>query len=212
MTTVAYKFGEAAACFALVGLFAVAGSLVQWLRDNLGLIRTITEIEALAASVPDNGDVYIVPAFSGLLAPHWRAGARGLVAGLTQFAKSGHIARVALEARAYQTRDVEEVMQQESGISIRELRVDGGMTMNELLMRFQSDILKVPFIRPSVLETTCLGAAYAAGLAAGYWQATDDLVQNWAETRRWQPAMDHDQRARLTASWEKAVTRSFDWA
>ena len=211
MTTVAYKFGEAPACYALLGLFAVAGSLVQWLRDNLKLIRTSAEIEALAATVPDNGDVYIVPAFSGLMAPHWRADARGIIAGLTQFANAGHIARAALEAAAYQTRDVVEVMERESGILIRALHVDGGMTMNELLMQFQSDILNIPVVRPRVLETTALGTAYAAGLAVGYWQGTDDLVQHWAESRRWEPSMDQDQRAKLTASWKKAMARSFDW-
>jgi len=211
MTTVAYKFGEAPACYALLGLFAVAGSLVQWLRDNLKLIRTSAEIEALAATVPDNGDVYIVPAFSGLIAPHWRADARGIIAGLTQFANARHIARAALEAAAYQTRDVMEVMERESGILIRALHVDGGMTMNELLMQFQSDILNIPVVRPRVLETTALGATYAAALAVGYWQGTDDLVQHWAESRRWEPSMDQDQRTKLTASWKKAVARSFDW-
>jgi glycerol kinase len=211
MTTVAYKLGEAPARYALEGPFAVAGSLVQWLRDNLKLIRSSAEIEALAASVPDNGGVYIVPAFSGLYAPHWRFDARGIIAGLTQFAHTGHIARAALEAVAYQTRDVVEAMERDSGIPIRALRVDGGMVVNELLMQFQSDILNVPVMRPHVLETTALGAAYAAGLAVGYWQGTEELVRNWRVARNWKPAMEEDRRMQLTASWKKALTRSFGW-
>ena len=211
LTTVAYKLGDAPACYALEGPIAVAGSLVQWLRDNLKLIRSSAEIEALATTVPDNGDVYIVPAFSGLFAPHWRFDARGIIAGLTQFANDGHIARAALEAAAYQTRDVVEVMERESGIPICTLHVDGGMTVNELLMQFQSDILDVPVERPQVPETTALGAAYAAGLATGYWQGMDDLVRNWGVARRWEPAMEEDRRTKLMASWKKAVTRSFDW-
>jgi glycerol kinase len=211
MTTVAYKLGEAPARYALEGPFAVAGSLVQWLRDNLKLIRSSAEIEALAASVPDNGGVYIVPAFSGLYAPHWRFDARGIIAGLTQFVHTGHIARAALEAVAYQTRDVVEAMEQDSGIPIRTLRVDGGMVVNELLMQFQSDILNVPVMRPHVLETTALGAAYAAGLAVGYWQGTEELGHNWRVARNWKPALEEDRRMQLTASWKKALTRSFGW-
>lgn len=210
-TSVAYRFGDSPACYCLVGPVGVAGSIVQWLRDNLKLIGSSSEIEALAASVPDNGDVYIVPAFSGLLAPHWRADARGIIVGLTQFANGGHIARAALESAAYQTHDVLAVMERESGFSMPELRVDGGMARNSLLMQFQSDILNVPVVQPRVLETTALGAAYAAGLAVGYWEGTDDLVRNWAEARRWHPTMDQAQRTKLMAAWEKAVPRSFGW-
>jgi glycerol kinase len=211
LTTVAYRLGEARASYALEGPVAVAGSLVQWLRDNLKLIESSAAIEALAASVPDNGGVYIVPAFSGLCAPWWRPDARGIIAGLTQFANAGHISRAALEATAYQAADVLQAMERDSGIAIRTLRVDGGMTANTLLMQFQSDILNVPVVRPKVMETTALGAAYAAGLAVGYWQGTDDLVRNWEIARRWEPAMAADRRASLTASWRKTVARSFDW-
>jgi glycerol kinase len=211
LTTVAYKLGDAPASYALEGPIAMAGSLVLWLRDGLRLIGSSAEIEALAASVPDNGDVYIVPAFSGLCAPWWRPDARGIIAGLTQFAGAGHIARAALEATAYQTRDVLEAMQSDSGFVTSKLRVDGGMSANELLMQFQSDILDVPVVRPFVLETTALGAAYAAGLAVGYWNGTDDLMRNWAVARQWDPAMADDRRALLTASWRKAVSRSFGW-
>ena len=211
-TTVAYKFGDAPACYALEGVVAMAGSLVQWLRDGLKLIRASADIEALAATVPDNGGVYIVPAFSGLFAPHWRADARGLIAGLTHFANDGHSARAALEAAAYQTRDVVEAMERDSGIPIQVLRVDGGMTVNELLMRFQSDLLDIPVVRPTVVETTSLGAAYAAGLAVGYWKGTDDLVGNCGVARRWEPDMEQARRTGLIASWNKAVARSFDWA
>lgn len=212
LTTVAYQFGAEPACYALEGSIAVAGALVQWLRDNLRLIGSSAEIETLAASVPDNGDVYVVPAFSGLYAPYWRSDARGVIAGLTRFATGGHIARAALEATAYQTADVLLAMEQDSLIPIRTLRVDGGMVVNDLLMQFQSDILGVPVVRPRCIETTALGAAYAAGLAVGYWSGTDDLVRNWAAGQSWQPAMDEAQRVRLTASWKKAVSRSFDWA
>ncbi|MBN9559460.1 MAG: glycerol kinase GlpK [Alphaproteobacteria bacterium] len=212
VTTVAYQLGEEAPCYALEGSIAVTGALVQWLRDNLGLIGTSAEIEALAASVPDNGDVYIVPAFSGLYAPYWKAGARGVIAGLTRFANGAHIARAALEATAYQTRDVLAAMEQDSGIPIRELRVDGGMVVNALLMQFQSDILDVPVVRPRTIETTALGAAYVAGLAVGYWRGTDDLRANWGEAGRWSPEMPAARRNALYASWQKAVARSFDWA
>jgi glycerol kinase len=212
VSTVAYRLGEQKACYALEGSIAVTGSLVQWLRDNLRLIRTSGDIEALAASVADNGDVYIVPAFSGLYAPWWRADARGVIAGLTRYATAGHIARAALEATAYQTLDVIEAMQRDSGIPISTLRVDGGMVVNALLMQFQADILNVPVVRPRTIETTALGAAYAAGLAVGYWNGTDDLVRNWGVTHTWTPTMRPDRRSALTASWRKAVTRSFDWA
>ena len=212
LTTVAAKLGDAPATYALEGSVAIAGALVQWLRDNLGLIRSSDEIEALANTVPDNGDVYIVPAFSGLYAPYWRADARGIVAGLTRFATSGHIARAALEAVAFQTLDVVRAMEQDSEIPIRSLRVDGGMVVNQTLMRFQADLLNAPVVRPRVLETTALGAAYAAGLAVGYWSGLDDLRANWAAAETWQPSMPPDQRAALTASWAKAVTRSMGWA
>ena len=212
VTTVAYRLGDAPACYALEGSIAITGALVQWLRDNLGLIRTSADIEALAASVPDNGDVYFVPAFSGLYAPYWRADARGVIAGLTRFAAAGHIARAALEASAYQTIDVVEAMQRDAGLPISTLRVDGGMVANALLMQFQADLLNVPVVRPRTLETTALGAAYAAGLAVGYWQGTDDLVQNWAATQEWQPRMSAERRAALIASWRKAVNKSLDWA
>ena len=189
LTTVGYRFGTAKTVYALEGSIAIAGALVQWLRDNLGLIAQSPDIEPLARTVPDNGGVTIVPAFSGLYAPHWNAGARGLIGGLTRFANKGHIARAALEATAFQTREVLEAMTKDTGIAVRELRTDGGMVVNELLMQFQADILDVPVVRPKVIETTALGAAYAAGLATGVWSGTDDLVRNWAADKRWQPAM-----------------------
>jgi glycerol kinase len=211
ITTVAGKFGDAPACYALEGSIAVTGALVQWLRDNLGIIRASADVEALAASVPDNGDVYFVPAFSGLYAPYWRSDARGVIAGLTRYATAGQIARAALEASAYQTLDVVRAMEQDSGIAIRTLRVDGGMVANELLMQFQADMLNVPVARPRTLETTALGAAYAAGLAVGYWRGFDDLRANWAVTRTWTPSMPEERRGALTAAWHKAVERSFGW-
>jgi glycerol kinase len=211
VTTVAYRLGDQPACYALEGSIAITGALVQWLRDNLGLIRSSGDIEALAASVPDNGDVYIVPAFSGLYAPHWKESARGVVAGLTRFANRAHFARAALEATAYQTREVVEAMEKDSSIRLEELRVDGGMVANELLMQFQADILDVPVVRPRMTETTALGAAYAAGLATDYWQGTDDLVANWGVDKRWTPAMPAERRSKLYAAWGKAVTRAFDW-
>jgi glycerol kinase len=212
VTTVAAKLGDAPATYALEGSIAITGALVQWLRDNLGLIRTSDDIEALAAGVPDNGDVYFVPAFSGLYAPHWRADARGIIAGLTRFATAGHIARAVLEATAYQTMDVVRAMEQDSGLPIRALRVDGGMVRNELLMQFQADILGVPTIAPRCTETTALGAAYAAGLAVGYWRDLDDLRRNWAVARTWSPAMPAQRRGELAASWHKAVERSLNWS
>lgn len=211
ITTVAYKLGSAPACYALEGSIAIAGALVQWLRDNLGLIESSNDIEALAASVTDNGDVYIVPAFSGLYAPHWKDHARGVITGLTRFANKAHIARAALEATAYQTRDVIAAMEQDADIRLATLRVDGGMVVNELLMQFQSDILDADVVRPRITETTALGAAYAAGLAIGYWSGVDDLKRNWAVEKTWTPRMPKAQRGELYASWQKAVTRSYGW-
>jgi glycerol kinase len=211
LTTVAYQLEGQPARYALEGSIAIAGALVQWLRDNLGLIAKSADVEALARAVDDNGDVYCVPAFSGLFAPYWKETARGVLVGLTRYANKSHIARAALEAVAYQTRDVLEAMEKDSGIPIKELRVDGGMVANELLMQFQADMLAVPVVRPKIAETTALGAAYAAGLAVGYWSSSDDLRRNWGVDRRWRPAMDDDRRARLYRSWRKAVTRSFDW-
>ncbi len=211
VTTVAYRFGAAAPCYALEVSIAISGALVQWLRDNLGLIKTAAEVEVLAQTVEDNGDVYIVPAFSGLYAPYWRDDARGVIAGLTRYARAGHFARAALEAVAYQTRDVALAMQSDSGIAITELRADGGMVANQLLMQFQADMLGVPVVRPKVAETTALGAAYAAGLATGVWSGTGDLAANWAAAARWTPAMPAERRETLYKSWKKAVGRSFDW-
>lgn len=212
ITTVAYRFGSAKAHYALEGSVAITGALVQWLRDNLGLISASAEIETLAGEAEDNGDVYFVPAFSGLYAPHWKESARGVIVGLTRYANRSHIARAALEATAYQTREVLEAMEQDSGISIQELRVDGGMVANELLMQFQSDILNVPVLRPKISETTALGAAYAAGLAVGYWSGAEEIKENWEVDKQWTPAMENTERSGLYASWQKAVTRSFDWA
>jgi glycerol kinase len=211
VTTVAYQLGKEPACYALEGSIAISGALVQWLRDNLGIIRDSGEIEALAASVEDNGDVYIVPAFSGLYAPYWKDHARGVITGLTRYATRAHIARAALEATAFQTRDVVTAMEQDSRIRLSELRVDGGMVVNELLMQFQADILDVTVVRPQVTETTALGAAYAAGLATGFWKSTDDLRRNWGISHTWRPGMSKEQRGKLYSSWQKAVTRSFGW-
>ena len=211
LTTLAYRFGAEPPCYALEGAIAITGALVQWLRDNLRLFETSAQIEELAASVPDNGDVYIVPAFAGLYAPYWRADARGVIAGLTGFATRAHIARAALEATAYQVRDVVEAMQADSGIRLATLRTDGGMSANELLMQFQADILDVPVVRPAVTETTALGAAYAAGLAVGFWRGIEDLRANWGVARTWTPAMEADRRDLHVRSWKKAVERSFGW-
>jgi len=211
VTTVAYRFGSEPPCYALEGSIAIAGALVQWLRDNLGLIAKSADVEALAREAQDNGDVYLVPAFSGLFAPYWKASARGAIVGLTRYATRAHIARAALESTAYQTRDVLDAMEKDSGIAVKELRVDGGMVANELLMQFQSDILGVPVVRPRVTETTALGAAYAAGLAVGYWSGLADLKRNWAVDKLWRPALPTVERDRLYRSWQKAVTRSFDW-
>ena len=211
VTTVAYQVENQPARYALEGSIAIAGALVQWLRDNLGLISTSAEIETLARSVPDNGDVYLVPAFSGLYAPHWKEDARGVITGLTRYATKAHLARATLEATAYQTRDVVAAMEKDSGIELKELRVDGGMIVNELLMQFQADILDRPVVRPRILETTALGAAYAAGIATGYWRGVEELQRNWAIAQRWKPQMSTAERERLYASWQKAVERSFGW-
>ncbi|MGC8467912.1 MAG: glycerol kinase GlpK [Acidithiobacillus sp.] len=211
LSTVAYQLDQQAPVYALEGAIAITGALVQWLRDNLRLFDVAGQIEPLARSVPDNGDVYFVPAFSGLYAPYWRDDARGIIAGLTRFATKAHIARAALESTAYQVRDVVEAMEQDSGIPLRRLRSDGGMVVNELLMQFQADILAKPVIRPKMIETTALGSAYAAGLAVGYWKNLDDLQSNWGVDREWEPAMAESERARLYRSWKKAVERSFAW-
>ena len=211
LTTVAYKFGDAQTVYALEGSVAIAGALVQWLRDNLTLIDSVADIERLAASVNDNGGVYIVPAFSGLFAPYWRSDARGVIAGLTRYVTKGHIARASLEATAFQTREVLDAMRQDSNVQVKSLKVDGGMVVNDLLMQFQADILDVPVVRPKVIETTALGAAYAAGLAVDFWADEAELRENWQADKEWQPAMDADRRESLYASWKKAVTRTFDW-
>ncbi len=211
LTTVAYRIGNEHPIYALEGSIAVTGSLIQWLRDNLGLITDSGEVEALARTVDDNGDVYFVPAFSGLFAPHWRSDARGVIVGLTRYANKGHIARAALEATAFQTREVLEAMRADSGVALSELRVDGGMVHNELLMEFQADILGIPVIRPFVAETTALGAAYAAGLAEGVWDSLDDLRANWVEDRRFMPRMTDDRRQWLYTRWQQAVARTLDW-
>jgi glycerol kinase len=211
LTTLAYQLGAQPARYALEGSIAITGALVQWLRDNLGLIRDSAEVEALALTVPDNGGVYFVPAFSGLYAPYWRDDARGVIAGLTRYANKGHLARAVLEATAYQTCEVLDAMNQDSGVSLTALKVDGGMVYNETLMQFQADLLGVPVIRPTVAETTSLGAAYAAGLAVGVWPAVDDLRANWGQDKAWQPSMPQAQRETLYQGWLKAVTRTFDW-
>jgi glycerol kinase len=212
LTTLGYRIGTAPAAYALEGSIAITGALVQWLRDNLGLIRDSAEVETLARTVDDNGGVYFVPAFSGLYAPYWRADARGVIAGLTRYANRGHIARAVLEATAWQTREVLDAMNADSGVALTALKVDGGMVHDELLMQFQADVLGVPVIRPKVAETTALGAAYAAGLAVGFWSALDDLRANWASDRDWRPAMDPVRREKEYALWKKAVTKTFDWA
>jgi len=211
LTTVCYKIGDAKPIYALEGSIAVTGSLVQWLRDNLRMFDSAPEVEALAATVEDNGGVYFVPAFSGLFAPYWKSDARGVIAGLTRFVNRGHIARAALEATAYQTREVLEAMEADSGVQLAELKVDGGMTANETLMQFQADQVGVPVVRPVVAETTALGAAYAAGIAVGYWNGEQDVIDNWAEDKRWEPVADEDERGRQYRNWKKAVTRTFQW-
>lgn len=212
LTTVAYRLTGEPTVYALEGSIAVTGSLVQWLRDNLGLISESGEIETLAASVEDNGDVYFVPAFSGLFAPHWRPDARGVIIGLTRYATRAHIARAALESTAFQTVDVVDAMTEDSGVELTEMRVDGGMTENDLLMQFQADVVGVDVVRPVVTETTALGAAYAAGLAVGFWSDLAEIRQMWAEAHRWSPRMSVAERDRLVARWHEAIERSFGWA
>jgi glycerol kinase len=211
LTSPAYQLGAADPVYALEGAIAVTGSLIQWLRDNLGLIQDANEVETLAATVDDNGGAYVVPAFSGLFAPYWRSDARGAIVGLTRYVTKAHLARAALEATAFQTREVVDAMQADSGVELMELRVDGGMVANELLMQIQADQLGVPVVRPVVAETTALGAAYAAGLAVGYWSDLAALQQNWSVDRRWEPHADEQRREQEYATWKKAVTRTFDW-
>lgn len=211
LTTVAYQFQNEPVHYALEGSVAITGALVQWLRDNLGIIKKSTEIETLARSVDDNGGAYFVPAFSGLYAPHWKADARGVIAGLTRFVNKGHLARAVLEATAYQTVDVVRAMEQDAGVSLKSLRVDGGMVVNSLLMQFQADVLNGPVICPRMTETTALGAAYAAGLAVGFWQNLDDLRQNWGIAKTYESIMDDAQRSQLMRGWQKAIERSFGW-
>jgi glycerol kinase len=211
VTTVAYKLGDAPTKYALEGSIAITGALVQWLRDNLGMITSSSEIEALANTVEDNGGVYFVPAFSGLFAPYWKSSARGVIAGLTRYVNKGHIARAVLEATAWQTREVADAMEKDSGVVMKSLKVDGGMVVNNTLMQFQSDVLGVPVIRPKVSETTALGAAYAAGLATGFWSNLDDLRKNWGVDKTWEPKMSEAERERSYTFWKKAVTRTFDW-
>jgi glycerol kinase len=211
LTTLAYKIGDKPAVYALEGSIAITGALVQWLRDNLSLFERSSDVEALAKTVDDNGGIYFVPAFSGLFAPYWRSDARGVIVGMTRYVNKGHIARAALEATAYQTREVLDAMNADSGVDLTALKVDGGMVYNELLMQFQADILGVPVIRPTVAETTALGATYAAGLAVGFWSTEEEMRKNWGVDKRWEPKMDKAKRAELYKNWKKAVTRTFDW-
>jgi glycerol kinase len=211
LTTVAYQIRGEKPVYCLEGSIAIAGALVQWLRDNLGLIAAAPDVETLARTVPNNGGAYIVPAFSGLFAPYWRSDARGVIAGLTRFVNKGHLARAVLEASAYQTLEIVEAMNNDSGVAMSSLKVDGGMVANELLMQFQADVLDVPVIRPAVTETTALGAAYAAGLAVGYWSDSDELRRNWAVDKTWQPQMDPAERQKGISDWKKAVGKTFNW-
>jgi glycerol kinase len=211
LTTVGYKIGDAPAIYALEGSIAITGALVQWLRDNLNIIQNSNEVETLAKTVDDSGGIYFVPAFSGLYAPYWRSDARGVIVGLTRYINKGHLARAVLEATAYQTREVLDAMNKDSGVDLKALKVDGGMVFNNTLMQFQADILGVPVIRPTVSETTALGAAYAAGLAVGVWAQIDDLRANWGMDAIWRPQMNVDRRGKNYAGWKKAVTRTFDW-
>ena len=211
LTTLGYKIGKEPAVYALEGSIAITGALVQWLRDNLGLIQKSADVEALANTVEDNGGIYFVPAFSGLFAPYWKSDARGAIVGMTRYVNKGHIARAALEATAFQTREVLDAMNKDSGVDLTALKVDGGMVFNDTLMQFQADVLGVPVIRPVVAETTALGAAYAAGLAVGFWKAVEDLRENWGKDHEWTPKMDADHRAKIYAGWKKAVTKTFDW-
>jgi glycerol kinase len=211
LTTLAYKIGDQPAVYCLEGAIAITGALVQWLRDNLGLIKESPEVEELAKTVEDNGGIYFVPAFSGLFAPYWRGEARGVIAGLTRYVNKGHIARAGLEATAWQSKEVVDAMNADSGVDLTSLKVDGGMVYNELLMQFQADVLGVPVIRPTVAETTALGAAYAGGLATGFWSEVEDLRANWGKDKEWQPQMDPAEREKEYGYWKKAVTRTFDW-
>ena len=211
LTTLGYKIGKQPAVYALEGSIAITGALVQWLRDNLGLFERSADVEKLARSVQDNGGIYFVPAFSGLFAPYWRSDARGVIVGMTRYVNKGHLARAALEATAYQTREVLDAMEKDSGVRLSSLKVDGGMVYNELLMQFQADILDAPVIRPKVAETTALGAAYAAGLAVGFWKDFGELKANWGKDKEWTPSMEVNQRESLYSGWKKAVTRTFDW-
>jgi glycerol kinase len=211
ITGLGYKIGDQPATYMLEGSIAITGALVQWLRDNIGLIGSSAEVEDLAKTVEDNGGVYFVPAFSGLFAPYWRSDARGVIAGLTRYVNKGHIARAVLEATAWQTKEVVDAMNADSGVTLTSLKVDGGMVYNETLMQFQADVLDVPVIRPTVAETTSLGAAYAAGLAVGFWKEVEDLRANWGKDKEWTPSMDAAERAKEYAQWKKAVTRTFDW-
>jgi glycerol kinase len=211
LTTLGYKIGKEPAVYCLEGSIAITGALVQWLRDNLGMIQKSADIEALAKTVDDNGGIFFVPAFSGLFAPYWKSSARGAIVGMTRYINKGHIARAALEATAFQTREVLDAMNKDSGVNLTALKVDGGMVYNELLMQFQADILGVPVIRPTVAETTALGAAYAAGLAVGFWKAVEDLRANWGKDKEWDPKMDASIREKEYKGWLKAVTRTFDW-
>jgi glycerol kinase len=211
LTTLGYKIGDRDAVYCLEGAIAITGALVQWLRDNLKMIKAAPEVEELAKTVEDNGGCYFVPAFSGLFAPYWKSDARGVLAGLTRYVNAGHIARAVLEATAWQSREVAEAMNKDSGVDLKELKVDGGMVGNDLLMQFQADILGVDVVRPKVPETTALGAAYAAGLAVGFWKEVDDLRENWLEDKRWNPSMDKAEVEKEYGFWKKAVTRTFDW-
>jgi len=211
ITTVAYKLDTAPAHYALEGSVAITGALVQWLRDNLGMIKKSSDIEALARTVEDNGGVYFVPAFSGLFAPYWQGNARGVIAGLTRYANKGHIARAVLEATAFQTREVVEAMEKDSGIALDQLRTDGGMIENDLLMQFQADILAKPVVRPVMKETTALGAAYAAGLAVGFFKDVHDLCANWSVDKTWKPRMEEKKRNEMYRLWKKAISKSLDW-
>jgi len=211
LTTLGYKVGDNPAVYCLEGAIAITGALVQWLRDNLKMIKAAPEVEELAKTVEDNGGLYIVPAFSGLFAPYWKSDARGVFAGLTRYVNAGHVARASLEATAWQTREVADAMDADSGVTLESLKVDGGMVANDLLMQTQADVLGVPVIRPVVAETTALGASYAAGLATGFWSSEQDMRDNWAEDKRWEPKMDAGEREKHYALWKKAVTRTFDW-
>jgi glycerol kinase len=211
LTTVAFRLGDAPAQYALEGSVAITGALVQWIRDNFGLIERSADIETLARTVEDNGGIYFVPAFSGLYAPYWKHNARGVIAGLTRYTNKGHLARAVLESTAFQTREVVEAMEQDAGVPVNVLRTDGGMVENELLMQFQADILDRTVVRPAVKETTALGAAYAAGLAVGFYESIEELCGRWSVDRTWKPQMDAGRREREYGCWKKAVTRSFDW-